>query len=106
MFVAGMLLVALAGNVAVLYIGWEFVGLSSALLVAFFHERPAPVSNALRVLSVYRISDAAMLSAAVLLRHVAGTDSLSLLFGGTGAASTVNLTGTNATIIAVLLLVA
>src|SRR5438067_11571100 len=45
-----------------------------------------------------------MLSAAVLLRHVAGTDSLSLLFGG--AASTAGLTATNATIIAVLLIVA
>jgi NADH-quinone oxidoreductase subunit L len=106
MFVTGLLLVALAGNVEVLFIGWEFVGLSSALLVAFFHERPAPVSNALRVFSVYRISDAAMLSAAVLLRHVAGTDSLSLLFGGSRGASTVGLTGTNATIIAVLLIVA
>jgi NADH-quinone oxidoreductase subunit L len=105
MFVTGMLLVALAGNVEVLFIGWEFVGLSSALLVAFFHERPAAVSNALRVFSVYRISDAAMLSAAVLLRHVAGTDSLSLLFGAR-AASLAGLTGTNATIIAVLLIVA
>jgi NAD(P)H-quinone oxidoreductase subunit 5 len=101
-----MLLVALAGNVEVLFIGWEFVGLSSALLVAFFLERPAPVSNALRVFSVYRISDAALLSAAVLLRHVAGTDSLSLLFGGTRPAATVDLTGTNATMIAVLLIVA
>src|SRR5438128_4681332 len=81
MFVTGMLLVALAGNVEVLFIGWELVGLSSALLVGFFHERPAPVSNALRVFSVYRISDAAMLSAAVLLRHIAGTDSISVLFG-------------------------
>ncbi len=106
MFVTGMLLVALAGNVEVLFVGWELVGLSSALLVAFFHERPAAVSNALRVFSVYRIGDAAMLSAAVLLRHVAGTDSLSLLFGGARAASTAGLTGTNATIIAVLLIVA
>ncbi|HEX2339587.1 MAG TPA: proton-conducting transporter membrane subunit [Vicinamibacterales bacterium] len=105
MFVTGMLLVALAGNVAVLFIGWELVGLSSALLVAFFHERPAAVSNAFRVVSVYRISDAAMLSAAVLLRHVAGTDSLSLLFG-TDAASPPALTAANATIIAVLLIVA
>src|SRR5262249_13072933 len=56
MFVTGILMVALAGNVEVLFIGWEFVGLSSALLVAFFHGRPAPVSNALRVFSVYRIS--------------------------------------------------
>jgi NADH-quinone oxidoreductase subunit L len=106
MFVTGMLLVALAGNVEVLFIGWEFVGLSSALLVAFFHERPAPVSNALRVLSVYRISDAAMLSAAVLLRNVAGTDSLSLLFGSTRSASTIDLTGANAMAIAILLIVA
>jgi NAD(P)H-quinone oxidoreductase subunit 5 len=104
MFVTGMLLVALAGNVAVLFIGWELVGLSSALLVAFFHDRPAAVANAFRVVSVYRISDAAMLSAAVLLRHVAGTDSLSLLFGG--AATSTALTATNATIIAVLLIVA
>ena len=54
-------------DVEVLFIGWELVGLSSALLVGFFHERPAPVSNALRVFSVYRISDTAMLSAAVLV---------------------------------------
>jgi NAD(P)H-quinone oxidoreductase subunit 5 len=105
MFVVGMLLVALAGNVAVLFIGWELVGLSSALLVGFFHERPAAVSNAFRVISVYRISDAALLSAAVLLRHVAGTGSLSLLFGGSAASAT-TLTATNATFIAVLLIVA
>jgi NAD(P)H-quinone oxidoreductase subunit 5 len=105
MFVTGMLLVALAGNVAVLFVGWEFVGLSSALLVAFFHDRPAAVSNAFRVLAVYRISDAAMLSAAVLLRHAAGSDSLSLLFGGGGDAAA-ELTGATATMIAVLLIVA
>ena len=105
MFVAGMLLVALAANVTVLFVGWELVGLSSALLVAFFHERPAAVANAFRVFSVYRISDAAMLSAAVLLRHVAGTDSLSLLFSGAPAAIS-GLTAANATIIAILLIVA
>jgi NAD(P)H-quinone oxidoreductase subunit 5 len=106
MFVTGFLFVALAGNVEVLFIGWEFVGLSSALLVAFFHSRPAPVSNALRVLSVYRISDAAMFTAAVLLRHIAGTDSLSLLFGGMASGSAAALTGNSATLIAVLLIVA
>jgi NAD(P)H-quinone oxidoreductase subunit 5 len=106
LFVTGLLFVALAGNVEVLFVGWECVGLSSALLVAFFHERPAPVSNALRVFSVYRISDAAMLSAAVLLRHVAGTDSLSLLFGAVGPTPMAALTGIDGTIIAVLLIVA
>jgi NAD(P)H-quinone oxidoreductase subunit 5 len=106
LFVTGMLLVALAGNVVVLFVGWEFVGLSSALLVGFFHDRPAPVTNALRVFAVYRISDAAMLTAAVWLRHVAGTDSLSLLFGGGRADSAGMLGGTDATVIAVLLIIA
>jgi NAD(P)H-quinone oxidoreductase subunit 5 len=105
LFVTGMLLVALAGNVEVLFVGWELVGLSSALLVGFFHDRPAPVANALRVFSVYRVSDAAMLSAAVLLRHTAGTDSLALLFGARGAPA-IELTGSTATVIAILLIVA
>src|SRR5438034_1457167 len=106
MFVTGMLLVALAGNVEVLFIGWEFVGLSSALLVAFFHGRPAPVSNALRVQSADRTSDAAMFASAVLVRHIAGTDSLSLLFGGGRSGSAAALTGSSATLIAMLLIVA
>lgn len=106
MFVTGMLLVALAGNVQVLFVGWELVGLSSALLVAFFHERPAPVLNALRVFAVYRISDAAMLSAAVLLHNLAGTDSLSLLFSASRPVATPGLTAAGATTIAVLLIVA
>jgi NAD(P)H-quinone oxidoreductase subunit 5 len=45
-----------------------------------------------------------MLSAAVLLRHVAGTDSLSLLFSD--ATPTAGLTAANATIIALFLIVA
>jgi NAD(P)H-quinone oxidoreductase subunit 5 len=105
LFVTGMLLVALAGNVTVLLVGWEFVGLSSAFLVAFFQERPAAVGNAFRVVSVYRISDAAMLSAAVLLRYLAGTDSTSLLFG-IGPTSASGLSRPEATIIAMLLVVA
>ena len=104
-FVTGMALVSLAGNIAVLFVGWELLGLSSGLLVAFFQERPAAVENAFRVLTIYRIGDAAMLSAAVLLRHVAGSDSLSLLFGRS-TASTFDLSSAAATAIAVLLIVA
>jgi NAD(P)H-quinone oxidoreductase subunit 5 len=105
LFITGMLLISLAGNMTVLLVGWEFVGVSSALLVAFFQERPAAVANAFRVVSVYRISDAAMLSAAVLLHHLAGSDSLSLLFRGSSGTA-IGLTAPMATLIAVLLLVA
>lgn len=71
-FLLGMVVAALAGTIETLFVGWELVGLSSALLVAFFHERPAPVLNAQRVWSVYRISDAAFLLAAVALHHASG----------------------------------
>jgi NAD(P)H-quinone oxidoreductase subunit 5 len=72
LFVAGMTTTSLAGTIETLFAGWELVGLSSALLVAFFHERPAPVSNGLRVWIVYRIADAALLVASVSLHHLAG----------------------------------
>lgn len=90
-FVTGLLLVSLAGSIEVLYAGWEILGLSSALLVAFFHERPAPAANGFRVLAFYRIGDACMLSAAVLLHHWAGSGSLSMLFSGSGASSRLGL---------------
>jgi NAD(P)H-quinone oxidoreductase subunit 5 len=104
-FVTGILLVALAGSIEILLAGWELLGLGSALLVGFFHERPAPSANALRVFVVYRIGDAGMLAAAVLLHHIAGSGSLALLFG-TQAATPAILDATQATIIALLLLTA
>lgn len=72
LFMLGMIVTSLAGTIETLFAGWELVGLSSALLVAFYHERPAPVRNGLRVWCVYRISDAALLFASVALHHMKG----------------------------------
>ncbi len=71
-FLLGMVWTSLAGTIETLFAGWEMVGLSSAMLVAFFHDRPAPVTNGLRVWTVYRVSDAALLLASVVLHHVRG----------------------------------
>jgi NAD(P)H-quinone oxidoreductase subunit 5 len=101
-FVQGMLLVVLAGSVEVLFAGWELLGLSSALLVGYFHERRAPVVNAMHVFTVYRISDAAMLSAAVLLHHWAGGGGLAVLFSSDLAPAS-GLSTLEATVIALLL---
>src|SRR5262249_10881188 len=79
-FVLGIQLVALAGSIEVLFAGWELLGLSSSLLIAFFHERRSPVMNGMRVFAIYRVSDAAMLVAAVLIHHRGGSASLSPLF--------------------------
>jgi NADH-quinone oxidoreductase subunit L len=72
-FAAGVQLLVLAGSVELLFIGWEFVGLTSVLLVAFFHERAVPVQAALRVLVTYRVCDIGLLIAAVWMHHWLGT---------------------------------
>ncbi|AMV22693.1 proton-conducting transporter membrane subunit [Planctomyces sp. SH-PL14] len=72
MFVAGMIITATSGTIETLFTGWELVGLSSALLVAFFHERVMPCRNGLRVWTVYRFADAALLLASVVLHHLHG----------------------------------
>jgi Proton-conducting membrane transporter/NADH-Ubiquinone oxidoreductase (complex I), chain 5 N-terminus len=80
-FQLGMILSSVAGTIETLFFGWELVGLSSALLVAFFHDRPAPVLNGLRVWSVYRIADAAFLVAALTLHHLSGSGDFEILTG-------------------------
>src|SRR5262245_36448672 len=106
-FLVGMVVATLAGTIETLFLGWELVGLSSALLVAFFHERAAPVMNGQRVWSVYRLSDAAFLIAAVALHHMTGAGDFSLLMGTDpwpkGAAA---LTSQQALTVGLLLLVA
>jgi NAD(P)H-quinone oxidoreductase subunit 5 len=80
-FVLGMVLACTAGTIETLFLGWELVGLSSALLVAFFHERPAPVRNGLRVWVVYRVSDTALLLAAVVMHHMTGEGDFARILG-------------------------
>jgi NADH-quinone oxidoreductase subunit L len=107
LFVVGMVLASLAGTVETLFAGWELVGLSSALLVAFFQERPAPARNGLRVWVVYRVSDAALLLAAVVLHHLSGAgDFDKLLPGGPWPEGHSAVTGTPALLVGLLLIVA
>jgi NADH:ubiquinone oxidoreductase subunit 5 (subunit L)/multisubunit Na+/H+ antiporter MnhA subunit len=80
-FQLGMIVSSLAGTIETLFLGWELVGLSSALLVAYFHERRNPVRNGLRVWSVYRFADAAFLIAALMLHHLTGEGDFEGLMG-------------------------
>jgi NAD(P)H-quinone oxidoreductase subunit 5 len=80
-FILGMVITCLAGTIEALFLGWELVGLSSALLVAFFHERPAPVRNGLHVWVIYRVSDAALLLAAVAMHRMFGEGDWQRLLG-------------------------
>jgi NAD(P)H-quinone oxidoreductase subunit 5 len=81
MFLLGMIVSSLAGTIETLFFGWELVGLSSALLVAYFHERPSPVQNGQRVWTVYRFADAAFLIAALAMHHLTGAGDFEVLMG-------------------------
>ncbi len=72
LFGAGVELIVLAGNLDLFFIGWEIVGLTSALLIAFFHERRKPVEHGLRAFITYRFCDIGLLAAAVWLHHTVG----------------------------------
>src|SRR5207245_1938483 len=50
-------------------------------LVAFFQDRPAPARNGLWVWTVYRVSDAALLLAAVVMHHLSGEGDFDRLLG-------------------------
>ena len=62
-FFVGYNLTILSGNLETLFIGWEILGISSFLLIAFYRDRYLPVKNAVKVFSIYRISDACMILA-------------------------------------------
>lgn len=60
-FIFGLNLVILSGSIDMLFAGWEIVGISSFLLIAFYRHRPQPVRNALRAYSIYRFCDVGLL---------------------------------------------
>ena len=57
LFVASMLVLVLAGNLLLLYLGWEGVGLCSYLLIGFWYKDPANARAAIKAFVVTRIGD-------------------------------------------------
>jgi NADH-quinone oxidoreductase subunit L len=98
LFAFGSLLAFAAASFDLLIGGWEVVGITSVLLIAFFQQRPAPVENALRVFTIYRASDIGLLVGVFAMHQWAGTASF--------AGGVPQLTGTRATIVCLLLLFA
>ncbi|MDE2060272.1 MAG: NADH-quinone oxidoreductase subunit L, partial [candidate division NC10 bacterium] len=60
LFLAEMLVLVLADNYLLLFVGWEGVGLCSYLLIGFWFERPAAASAGTKAFLVNRIGDSAM----------------------------------------------
>jgi len=70
LFFVGLSFIILAGNFEVLLLGWEVIGISSVVLIAFYRDRFLPARNALKVFSVYRIADAFLLIAIWYSHHI------------------------------------
>ena len=60
LFVGSMLVLVLADNLMLLYLGWEGVGLCSYLLIGFWYETPANGRSAMKAFLVTRVGDTAM----------------------------------------------
>lgn len=69
-FFLGYNIAVFSGNFETLFIGWEILGISSFLLIAFYRNRYLPVKNALKVFTVYRIGDVGLLLAMWMSHHL------------------------------------
>jgi NADH-quinone oxidoreductase subunit L len=57
LFVAAMLLLVLADNYLILFIGWEGVGLASYLLIGFWQHKPSAATAAKKAFVINRVGD-------------------------------------------------
>ena len=73
LFTASMLTLVLAGNFAMLFIGWELVGLCSYLLISFWFTRPSAAAAGMKAFVVNRIGDFGFLIALMLIFATFGT---------------------------------
>jgi len=67
LFTAAMLGLVLASNIIQLYMFWELVGVSSYLLIGFWHERPTAAAAAKKAFIITRIGDVGFLIAILYL---------------------------------------
>src|SRR5438105_9884748 len=75
LFVFSMLLLVQGGNLLLLLAGWGLVGLSSYLLIGFWHERPAAIAAAKKAFVMNAFGDATMaLAFFLLIQHTRTLD--------------------------------
>lgn len=75
-FVFAMLLLVLAGDILLLFVGWEGVGLASYLLIGFWYQRPSAAQAATKAFVVNRIGDLGFLLGLLLAFHLFKTSEI------------------------------
>lgn len=86
LFLASMLLLVVADNYLVLYVGWEGVGLASYLLIGFWYHKPSAATAAKKAFVMNRVGDAGLAVGMFLMFSTFGTLSYAGVFAGAAAA--------------------
>jgi NADH-quinone oxidoreductase subunit L len=84
-FVFSMLLLVQGGNLLLLLVGWGLVGLSSYLLIGFWHDRPSAVAAAKKAFVMNAIGDATFALALFLLIQRTGSLDFETVFPRAGS---------------------
>jgi NADH-quinone oxidoreductase subunit L len=92
LFLASMLLLVLANNYLLLYVGWEGVGLASYLLIGFWQHKPSAATAAKKAFLVNRVGDMGLSIAIMVMFTTFGSFSFSPVFSGVAGASEGKLT--------------
>ena len=92
LFVAAMLLLVLADNYLLLYVGWEGVGLASYLLIGFWQYKPSAAVAAKKAFVVNRVGDFGLSVAIMLMFVTFGTVNFPGVFAEVGQAGQGDLT--------------
>ena len=82
LFLASMLLLVIADNYLVLYVGWEGVGLASYLLIGFWYHKPTAATAAKKAFVMNRVGDAGLAVGMFVMFSNFGTLSYSGVFSG------------------------
>jgi len=101
LFAASMLTLVLAGNYAMLFLGWELVGLCSYLLIGFWYFKTAPPPAAKKAFVVNRIGDFGFMVGLMVVFTTFGTLSYAGIFERAGGELTTGM----ATLVGLLFLV-
>ncbi|MFF4959029.1 NADH-quinone oxidoreductase subunit L [Streptomyces sp. NPDC001222] len=92
LFLAAMLLLVLADNYLLLYVGWEGVGLASYLLIGFWQHKPSAATAAKKAFLVNRVGDMGLSIAIMLMFTTFGTFAFGPVFADVHGASEGKLT--------------
>jgi NADH-quinone oxidoreductase subunit L len=79
LFIGSMLVLVLADNILLMYLGWEGVGLCSYLLIGFWYKEPANGYAARKAFIITRVGDTALIIGIFILYLNFGTVNISEL---------------------------